>query len=597
MRFDTLKMVSLAACMALSIGAHAQPKKAATVANMPASVPKELARVRGELITKDVLSQFAEVVQKAEGPLRESMGTLLEEFVLQKFMDDVYTTIPSEAPSLAEIPTKYKYMNQRRYLQMLLRDKIQGSVQVPRSDIEQWYGKHVQMYQQPERIHARHIFMAVSEDNSSSSPEAVQSRMDAVKSEADKGTSFGLLARKYSEAGSGVTGGDLDWLSYRMPMGPQNKPINIVLDNALFQLKSGQVSDVLHTSHGLHLLYAEERVTTRTPSIEDLTSSGILPGAVANDLITSRIRQSINDSIAKHNGKVLETSGTADLNTTTPAYTFNDKTWTFRDIEQMFGRMFTGAYMRAVQDPEGLPSLMRQVMQDEAFLQAAIDEGLDTSPTVARNLQLLGERAREVKKLQSIIAQDYTAREDEARELYEKQKNKFRRPEMEGFVLIVNPEQTTGTASESKAAMVAQKKIEEALKKVRDGEDFAKLIEQCVKTDRNCTGGLVERHVRGMATTDLTRSFDEVASTLAEGAVSEVRSLGGAFAIATLVKKYEGEPAPFDEVKLQLMREVQFENTYRARQDIFKMVEKKGQLEWLAGAASIRLGSEPEAEE
>ena len=233
------------------------PAEAAKVAGT------QLAIVRGETVTEDTLTSYEQLLETTERRFPGDRADTLADYVLQTCIGDVYTTLPLEEGEQAAIPTTYKVATERYMLRRILSDQVMSSIKPTEAQMEDWYTRNRAAFEQPEKISARHLFVGISKDNPSSSPERARKRIEEAKSQADKGTSFALLAIKYSEAPTGANGGDIGWLSYRMPFGPENKPINPILDNALFKLKPGQVSEILQTTHGLHLLYAEQRVTTR----------------------------------------------------------------------------------------------------------------------------------------------------------------------------------------------------------------------------------------------------------------------------------------------------------------------------------------------
>ena len=147
-----------------------------------------------------------------------------------------------------------------------------------------------------------------------------------------------------------------------------------MLEEALFKLKKGEVSKILETSHGLHLMYAAEHQTTSTPTIKDLTDRRILPGAVVNSMMSSETERISAKAIAKHGGKVVYEAGT-ELGTTTPCIRFDGRTLTMRDLELLYGPQLTNAFRRSKMMPGGEATLMQRVLDDIGFLRAAEEIG------------------------------------------------------------------------------------------------------------------------------------------------------------------------------------------------------------------------------
>ncbi len=85
-------------------------------------------------------------------------------------------------------------------------------------------------------------------------PEERMKAMDKISkilAQVQAGEDFAALARKYSDDGSSRNGGDLDW-SLRGSMVPE-------FEAAAFQLAVGQVSDIVETEYGFHIIQLLDR--------------------------------------------------------------------------------------------------------------------------------------------------------------------------------------------------------------------------------------------------------------------------------------------------------------------------------------------------
>lgn len=552
----------------------------------------ELARIGDDVITRAELTSYTALIEATEGQQMETSPPI-EDFVLQKAIGDVYTTVTTEEKTDDASPFSYSNISERTYLKSRLRDKLRGDVKPTEAQMQEWFKANISRYVDPEKIRAHHLFMAVSADDPSSSPQSVRKRITEVKQEADKGTSFGLLAQEHSEAASAASGGDIGTVTYRMPIGPQNKPMNIVLDEALFKLKTGQVSDILQTSHGLHLMYAKEHTTTRTPTLSDLKTSGILPMAIENDLLTSRIRELIADTVKKHDGKVTYPVATQVLSTNTQAFEIGGQKMSVHHLETLYGPRFTQAFMQRRGNPEMVRDLMRQAMEDEAFVRAAVDAGVDKSTDAKRDLQLLRERAAMKKKMQAIVAQDFPATDEEARALYEEQKEQFRQTELAGEVLVAKLDPAAAPAEAERAKEVLRKKLQDIQKKANEGgADLVQLAKEVLPDDDNVTASKIERHVPGTLPGETARYFDQAGSALEQGRVSDVAEIGNALVIAKVTEKQKTEPIAYERMAQRLKRQLQVQNERKAREQVLKLVEQNAKVKWMAAANEDRHGDE-----
>jgi peptidyl-prolyl cis-trans isomerase SurA len=100
------------------------------------------------------------------------------------------------------------------------------------------------------QTHARHILIKTS---AIVSEHEAMTRLLEIKKAIDKGANFGDQAKLYSEDGSASQGGDLGWLSPGETV-PE-------FEGAMDKLKVGQISDVVPSSFGFHLIQVLERRT------------------------------------------------------------------------------------------------------------------------------------------------------------------------------------------------------------------------------------------------------------------------------------------------------------------------------------------------
>jgi peptidyl-prolyl cis-trans isomerase D len=120
-------------------------------------------------------------------------------------------------------------------------------VQVPDADVEAFYTQNLAQYTTEGRVRARHILLKTEGKDEN----AVKAQADALLAKARGGADFEALAKANSEdEGSAVNGGDLNYFG-RGQMVPE-------FEQAAFALKSGDISDVVKTSFGFHIIKVED---------------------------------------------------------------------------------------------------------------------------------------------------------------------------------------------------------------------------------------------------------------------------------------------------------------------------------------------------
>jgi peptidyl-prolyl cis-trans isomerase D len=182
------------------------------------------------------------------------------------FRDKVTVSDADVAAYYEKSKDAYRVGEQRRVRMLLLdREQAEKRVVVPVTELQRNYNNNINLYQTPEQIRASHILFNVAGKDEA----AVRAQADTVLQQAKAGGDFAELAKKFSEdPGSRDKGGDLDYFG-RGRMVPE-------FEAAAFALEPGQVSDLVRSQFGFHIIkLADKRPgVTRTfdevrPQIEE----------------------------------------------------------------------------------------------------------------------------------------------------------------------------------------------------------------------------------------------------------------------------------------------------------------------------------------
>jgi len=176
-------------------------------------------------------------------------------------------------PDDAEVRASYeknksKYqVPERRVVRYALVDvnQIRQNVQISDQMLEVQYKANIQQYQVPSRVHVEHIlFMTVSKTDAEVAE--IKKRAEDVLSQVKKGGKFDELAKKYSEdPGSKDKGGDLSWIVQGQTV-PE-------FEKTAFSLSVGQVSDLVKTQYGFHIIKVLEKENAHTKPFQEVKDS------------------------------------------------------------------------------------------------------------------------------------------------------------------------------------------------------------------------------------------------------------------------------------------------------------------------------------
>jgi peptidyl-prolyl cis-trans isomerase SurA len=152
----------------------------------------------------------------------------------------------------------------------ILEMKVKTRIKVTDEDLKSWYQSHPKEFAGDERVHVRHIFLPVPASASAAEEAAARAQADQVLERLKAGEDFAAVAKQVSKGPSAAEGGELGFVK-RGAIQPE-------LEKAAFALQAGQVSPLVRTRSGYHILKVEER-----------KSSGTLPFDEVKDAIRDRL--------------------------------------------------------------------------------------------------------------------------------------------------------------------------------------------------------------------------------------------------------------------------------------------------------------------
>jgi peptidyl-prolyl cis-trans isomerase C len=150
-------------------------------------------------------------------------------------------------------------------------------------EVSQFYQGNPDSFQSPEQVRAQHILLKI---NANDAPEIkMQKRLElaGLGGKIQNGADFSKIAGEYSECPSKEQGGDLGFFE----RGSMVKPF----EEAAFTLKVGEVSDIVETQFGYHLIKITDRKEARTVPLEEAREE------IANYLKNTKEQEVVNSYI------------------------------------------------------------------------------------------------------------------------------------------------------------------------------------------------------------------------------------------------------------------------------------------------------------
>lgn len=146
--------------------------------------------------------------------------------------------------------------------------KVLSGVQVTRDDLQAYYNQHRDEYRTAEQAKVSHILIKTplpgpdGKVDEKGIAEAQKHAEDLLK-QLKAGTKFEDLAKKYSEdPGSAKEGGSLGWIGKGRTV-PE-------FEKAAFSLPKGQISDLVKSSYGFHIIRVDDRQDAHMKTLDEV---------------------------------------------------------------------------------------------------------------------------------------------------------------------------------------------------------------------------------------------------------------------------------------------------------------------------------------
>ena len=155
--------------------------------------------------------------------------------------------------------------------------KVNPADLVTREEVEVYYKENQEEFTTPEAVKARHILKKfpdnATDEQKAETKTAAEELLKTVNAELTAGADFAELAKKHSEGPSATQGGALRGRNPKLPPGDYFARGDMVkpFEEAAFDtLNPGEVSGLVETSYGYHIIKLEEK---KTPEIQPFASA------------------------------------------------------------------------------------------------------------------------------------------------------------------------------------------------------------------------------------------------------------------------------------------------------------------------------------
>ena len=234
-------------------------------------------KAQGITARDDEIDRYIEQIQARNGVDKEQFAKILAD---QGMTYDAY---------------RAKVKNEIEKAQLVNRE-IRQRVNVSPEEIRRWYDAHAEDYAIAERIRVRDIFFAI--DDGAGEDEVTRTRQKAleVRDLALSGRDFAALAKQFSEGPGADKGGELGTFA----RGEMSRD----LEEVVFALEPGAISEPVRAGGGFHLLRVDERIAKGYRPIDEVKDD--IREHLYNDALEERFQNWLSrDLRERHHVEVL----------------------------------------------------------------------------------------------------------------------------------------------------------------------------------------------------------------------------------------------------------------------------------------------------
>jgi peptidyl-prolyl cis-trans isomerase C len=255
-------------------------------------------KVNGKAITEDMVSKEARRVTAAMGAQMDpqqlaSMGGAMRKQAIENMisrylldqaagkegvtvakeqiatrMDEIKKSFPSEqafTDRIASMGMTTAELEQEIETGMrfeALLAKHTAEVKPPTDDqIKAFYDENRAQFQQPERVRASHILVTVNKEDTPTQKAEKRAKAEKILADLKGGADFSKTASEQSDCPSKQQGGDLGYFGKGQMVPP--------FEAAAFGLNVGQLSDVVETDFGYHIIKVADHQAARDVPLEE----------------------------------------------------------------------------------------------------------------------------------------------------------------------------------------------------------------------------------------------------------------------------------------------------------------------------------------
>ena len=276
-------------------GSDAQATAPDAAKPVPADLPEVLARVNGQDVRKVDFDMLIKNMEMSQGPipaerrdeiLRGALDRLITYTVLQQEAKARNITVPEADVEQRVNTMRSQFPNEDDFKKALeargmsldrlrtdaridmvitsmLDAEVAPAAAASDEEVRQFYEANPEKFTKEEAVRASHILILADKIADEATKKKAREQIDDILKRARAGEDFAALAKAHSQDGSAAQGGDLDFFT-RGRMVPE-------FEKVAFAMKVGEISEVVTTQYGYHIIKATDRRGAETVPLDEVS--------------------------------------------------------------------------------------------------------------------------------------------------------------------------------------------------------------------------------------------------------------------------------------------------------------------------------------
>jgi peptidyl-prolyl cis-trans isomerase C len=277
-------------------GAAPTTPGAPAVKPVPASLPDVIAKVNGEAVTRAELELAIRNIEGRAGqPVPPAQRDRVYRDVLERIIGYHLLVQESRARKVVAAPwevdqrvaeIKKQFPSEQAFDEMMkqrglspdrlrqetgdtmavnrmLEKEFETAIATSDADVRKFYDDNKARFREPESMRASHILIRADQNADAAAKAKARAQLAGLEAQVKKGADFAALAKQHSQdPGSAQNGGDLGFFTRGQMVPP--------FEQAAFATKPGQVSGIVETPFGYHLIRVAEQKPGRDLGFDEV---------------------------------------------------------------------------------------------------------------------------------------------------------------------------------------------------------------------------------------------------------------------------------------------------------------------------------------